>query len=414
MVARCTPLFAVDCAPYIDAPVIVAVVGGFTALLAGIIALTQNDLKRVLAYSTISQLGYMFLALGTGSVVGILAGMFHLFTHAFFKALLFLGAGSVMHAMGGVIDIRKFGGLRRLMPWTFWTFLAGSLALAGVWPLAGFFSKDAVIASVYELGISDGPYAMAFQWLTYVAFFTAFLTSVYTFRAFWMTFYGAERIPPDAGHHAHESPAVMTVPLVVLAICAMFVGWAFGQPGDLDHGFASVVASAPSLAVMEERVDVANNKRPAATGEHGAMEHAGAEAAHVDHERIHGRVATISLSLALLGIGISAFLFQGDRREVNALARLPVFKQLYELSYGKFFFDQIYTLLVVWPGLVLAEICYFLDRYFVDGLVNAVGRLPGAVGRVLRGMQAGMIGLYALLMLLGLLTLLGSAVWQTW
>ena len=146
LVARCTPLYAA--APY--AQEVVATIGGFTALLAALIALTQTDLKRILAYSTVSQLGYMFLALGTGSQLGVTAGMFHLFTHAFFKALLFLGAGSVMHAMGGVIDIRQFGGLRRKLPITHWTFLFGCLALSGIFPFAGFWSKDAILAAVAE------------------------------------------------------------------------------------------------------------------------------------------------------------------------------------------------------------------------------------------------------------------------
>ena len=149
MVARCTPLFAASA----DARHVVAAIGGFTALLAALIAVSQTDLKRILAYSTISQLGYMFLALGAGTLAGISAGMFHLVTHAFFKALLFLGAGSVMHAMGGVIDIRQLGGLRRRLPTTHWTFLFGCLALAGIFPFAGFWSKDAILAAVRQAGI---------------------------------------------------------------------------------------------------------------------------------------------------------------------------------------------------------------------------------------------------------------------
>ena len=158
MVARCTPLFMASAGtPWftiggspVNAQMIVAAIGGFTAIWPASIAMTQTDLKRVLAYSTISQLGYMFLGLGTGTLAGITAGMFHLFTHAFFKALLFLGAGSVMHAMGGVIDMRRFGGLRRLMPITAWTFLFGCLALAGLFPFAGFWSKDAILAAVHD------------------------------------------------------------------------------------------------------------------------------------------------------------------------------------------------------------------------------------------------------------------------
>jgi NADH-quinone oxidoreductase subunit L len=213
MVARCSPLFAAS--P--DAQLVVAAIGGFTALLAALIALTQFDLKRVLAYSTISQLGYMFLALGAGTFAGVTAGMYHLFAHAFFKALLFLGAGSVMHAMGGVIDMRQFGGLRRLMPYTHWTFFIGCLALAGIPPLAGFWSKDAVLAAVHER-MHDH---VVYEWLYYGALLTAFLTAFYTFRAFALTFYGPLRVPAAAADHAHESPPVMTLPLVVLP-CAPF------------------------------------------------------------------------------------------------------------------------------------------------------------------------------------------------
>src|SRR5262249_37024508 len=184
MVTRCMPLFMQS--P--DAQHVVAAVGCATAALGGLIAMTQTDLKRVLAYSTISQLGYMFLGLGVATLAGITSGMFHLFTHAFFKALLFLAAGSVMHAMGGVIDMGRFGGLRHLMPKTHVTFLFGALALAGVIPFAGFWSKDAIIAAAHEKGAHD-VWFEAFYW---VATIVAFLTAVYTFRAFFLSFYGEE------------------------------------------------------------------------------------------------------------------------------------------------------------------------------------------------------------------------------
>jgi NADH-quinone oxidoreductase subunit L len=258
MVVRFSPLFLAAPA----ALVVVAAIGGFTALLAGLIALTQNDLKRVLAYSTISQLGFMFLAVGTGSLAGITAGMFHLLTHAFFKALLFLGAGSVMHAMGNVIDMRQFGGLRRLMPITHWTFLIGCLALSGIFPLAGFWSKDAVLGAVHdkihelehqqqESEFSAGQPSTAavmlvseasrpdathqepspasflkiYKLLYWVAVAAAFLTAFYTGRAYFMTFWGPLRIPQEAGNHAHESPFVMTIPLSVLALCRRWSVW---------------------------------------------------------------------------------------------------------------------------------------------------------------------------------------------
>ncbi|HEX5272016.1 MAG TPA: NADH-quinone oxidoreductase subunit L, partial [Gemmataceae bacterium] len=221
LVARCSPLFF----RVPGAQLTVACIGCFTALLGALIALTQNDLKRVLAYSTISQLGYMFLGLGTGAVT---AGVFHLFTHAFFKALLFLAAGSVMHAMGGVIDMRRFSGLKKILPTTHWTFLAGALALAGLPGLSGFWSKDEIIGGtlVAAEGGMPGHYGAAIYWVLLVAsVVTAFVTAFYTMRAYAMTFLGAERIPEEAGHHAHESPPAMTVPLVVLAVGAVAAGF---------------------------------------------------------------------------------------------------------------------------------------------------------------------------------------------
>ena len=191
MLARCAPLLLAT----VDGQMAVALIGGFTALLGGLIALTQTDLKRILAYSTISQLGYMFLGLGTGTVLGATAGMFHLFTHAFFKALLFLGAGSVMHAMGGVVDIRRFGGLRRILPVTHATFLVGCLALSGFPLLSGFFSKDLILVAVHERAAESGSTGL-YQWLYWSAALTALLTAFYTFRAFFSTFYGQKQIPP--------------------------------------------------------------------------------------------------------------------------------------------------------------------------------------------------------------------------
>ena len=185
MVARCMPLFAAS--P--DAQYAVAAIGGITALLGGIIAITQTDLKRILAYSTISHLGYMFVALGTGTLAGATAGMFHLMTHAFFKALLFLGAGSVMHAMGGVIDIRRLGGLRRRMPVTHWTFLVGCLAIAGVVPLAGFWSKDAILVALRQRSGqtgADGLYGI----LLSTTMLGVLLIDFYMFRPYFLTFFG--------------------------------------------------------------------------------------------------------------------------------------------------------------------------------------------------------------------------------
>ena len=278
LVARCTPLYAAS--PY--AQEVVSTIGGFTALLAALIALTQTDLKRILAYSTVSQLGYMFLALGTGSQLGVTAGMFHLFTHAFFKALLFLGAGSVMHAMGGVIDIRQFGGLRRRMPTTHWTFLFGCLALSGIIPFAGFWSKDAILAAVAEK--ASEAQGSIYGYLYYAGTITAFLTAFYTFRAYFLTFHGEERIPKEAGHHAHESPRGHDRPA--------------GDPGDRRAGGGGLFPMDGRFS-RPRRIPHANaGADRAANGSRGGT----------GHGPSHLTVALISTAVALAGIGL-AWLF---------------------------------------------------------------------------------------------------------
>jgi NADH-quinone oxidoreductase subunit L len=381
MVARCTPLFLA--AP--EASHVVAAIGGFTALLAALIAVTQTDLKRVLAYSTISQLGYMFLGLGTASLAGITAGMFHLFTHTFFKALLFLGAGSVMHAMGGVIDMRSFGGLRRKLPITHWTFFIGSLALAGVVPLSGFWSKDEVLAAVLDKAIAAGDtsasdaaaagIATLYRTLYWGALFTAGLTAFYTFRAFFWTFYGEERIPPEAGHHAHESPPSMTGPLAVLAVLSAFVGWWFA----MTHGFAQLLNLTPSLA-------------------YGPL-----QPEHAPHGG-HLTVAAVSTLIACGGILLAGYMYCGDRSEARTLARLLA--PAYRLSYGKFYIDAIYNALVVLPLRGLAVVSYWIDRYVIDAIVNLCGYVPLMFGSLLRPLQNGVVPFYALVMVLGMLVLL--------
>jgi len=375
MITRSTPLFMVSA----EAQAVVAVIGGVTALMAAIIAMTQTDLKRILAYSTISQLGYMFLGLGAGTLAGITAGMFHLFTHAFFKALLFLGAGSVMHAMGGVIDIRQFGGLRHRLPQTHWTFLCGSLALTGFPLAAGFYSKDAIITGVYDQALHGGPHADLYRFLFYAAVGTALLTAIYTFRAFFLTFYGEEKIPAQAGGHAHESPLSMTGPLWVLAALAVGAGWIFVD------AFPALLRRTPQLSYAVVQ----------------ATAHA-----HAAHGGSHAVVAALSSVAALGGLGIAAYFYLGDPSQVDRLTRwlLPA----YWLSHGKFFFDSLYQLLVVWPAMGFAGLCAWLDNHLVDGLVNRCGRIPVRIGAVLRNLQTGVVPMYAVLMGLGLLALLGS------
>lgn len=369
MVARCMPLFAAS----VEALHIVAGIGAFTALLAALIALTQTDLKRVLAYSTISQLGYMFLGLGVGGLIGSTAAMFHLFTHAFFKSLLFLGAGSVMHAMGGVIDIDRFGGLRRRLPWTHWTFLAGCLALAGVFPFAGFFSKDQILAVVHERGTANH----FFEILYYVGLFTAFLTAFYTFRIFFRTFYGTEVIPNEARGHVHEAPPTMLIPLGVLAVASLVAGALFSW-GDM---FGDFLAHTPALAY--------------AAGEHAEPSGDGG----------HLMVALQSTGLVLAGIGLAAVFYLTGGGPARAMVKATKAVRLYGLSYRKFFLDELYTIAVVLPLWGLAYLCAFFDRATIDRLVDGIGNLPKATGSALRTLQGGLVPYYAAAMVLGMIVL---------
>lgn len=413
MVARCMPLFEA-------APIALAVIGGtagFTALLAAFIALTQNDLKRILAYSTISQLGYMFLGLSVGGLVGAAAGMFHLFTHAFFKALLFLGAGSVMHAMGGVIDLERIGGLRRRLPWTYAVFLVGCLALAGVFPLAGFFSKDQVLVALYEC--KGG---LVYRWLFYAGLAGALMTAFYTFRAFFRTFHGQELVPVEAGRHAHESPWIMLGPLVVLAAASVAVGPVFGPTG----WFEGFLSKTPGLAAAAEHAphalaETAHDAHALApTGQdahalsagHGAHALAAGQITHTltaGHDA-HTLVAVWSTLAALAGIGGAMLLYLGPAAPLQAAVAAARTLGLYALSYRKVFFDELYGLVLVRPLRGLAAFAAWLDRYVIDCLADLVGLIPQAAGALLRDVQTGFIPWYASAMMLGVLALLAALV----
>jgi NADH-quinone oxidoreductase subunit L len=396
LLARCSPLWIV--AP--DAQVVVAVVGGVTALVAAIIAVAQNDLKRILAYSTISQLGYMFLAMGAGTMLGVAAGMFHLITHAFFKALLFLAAGSVMHAMGGVVDLTQLGGLRRRLPITHWTFLIGALALAGIAPLAGFWSKDAILAAVWDRAAA-GNAATLFHVLYWAGLLTAGITAFYAFRAFFRTFYGEERIPSGAGLHAHESPRTMTIPLVLLAIGTIDIGMQLEFVTPLE----SFLKQTPSLACLERHAV----GTPVATGGGAAK----AVADHAISKRPEPRAmapntAVLGTAVGVSGIGLAWLLYWGApgmRPRLSVVMRLLGLKSLSE---GKFFFDPVYQMLIVWPMEGIAQLCAWTDRVVLDGLVDWVGKIPVALGASLRSLQGGLTPFYALAMLLGLLVMLGA------
>jgi NADH-quinone oxidoreductase subunit L len=380
LVARSMPIFLAAPAWVLA---VVAAIGAFTALLAALIALTQNDLKRVLAYSTISQLGYMFLALGSGSTQGLVllavtAAIFHLFTHAFFKALLFLSAGSVMHAMGNVIDMRRFAGLRHVLPTTHLTFLCGALALAGFPLLSGFWSKDEILSVAYEA--SKHGYGNLYMVLFVSAMVTAGLTAFYTFRAYFLTFWGEVQLPPEAGEHAHESPAVMTVPLQILAVFALAIGFFVYQT----HWLAGLLEL--------HWLPAAFAPRPLTPQPH-----------HVNLIIMLGGTL-----FALGGIAVAWWMYVGRIGLADRLARAV--QGLYQLSLNKFHVDEIYYALIVRPLAGFAGMCRGIDTYIVDSLVDLTASVPRLVGLVLRPIQNGLVQFYALAMVLGLAVFLGALV----
>jgi NADH-quinone oxidoreductase subunit L len=368
MVARCMPLF-------VHAPaalLVVSGIGAITALLAALIAITQYDLKRVLAYSTVSQLGYMFMALGAGAAgpetatLAATAAMFHLFTHAFFKALLFLSAGSVMHSMGDVIDMRRFGGLRKVLPITHWTYLAGTLALAGLPVFSGFWSKDDILAVLQEASHHEKHRAY-FYAIFGVAAFTALVTAFYSFRAYFLTFWGDERCPEEAGHHPHDAPPVMAWPLRVLAACALFIGFVVGP---MTHWFAETLHHAFGLVEVES---------------HG----------------FHLGLAVVSAAIALGGLAIAWWFYVLLPQLPGEVAK--TFSPLYQLSLNKFYLDELYWAVIVSPMRALAWLSDWMDRRIIDPAVDAVATIPRGLSRMPRWLHNGLVPSYALVMWAGLI-----------
>ncbi len=391
MVVRCGPIF-------VESPLamaVVASVGAATALFAATIALVQYDMKRILAYSTISQLGYMFLGVG---VFAADSAIFHLFTHAFFKALLFLGAGSVMHAMGGVIDVRKFGGLRRVLPVTCATFVIGSLALAGFPLLSGFFSKDEIIHAAFEQHMVLG----------LIGLVTAVLTAFYTFRMVFMAFAGKERIPE--GVHAHESGRWMLTPLVLLAIGAIGAGY-FGVHKVQSGGFAGIIEPHGGFHHFLEPVvePFARAKDPhqqvvGAVDTHGPVAEAG-EPASGDHTLMY-----VSGALAIFGI-LAAYGLYVRRPTVPAAIRDRV-PQLFDVLHNKYYVDEINDATIVKPLRRTGDLMFGTDRFVVDGLVWAVTAVPRAAGMLFRGLQTGAMQGYGVTMTAGMIVIV-LIVWLT-
>jgi NADH-quinone oxidoreductase subunit L len=377
MVARSNILYAL--AP--TSLLVVAIVGGLTALFAATIGLAQNDIKKVLAYSTVSQLGYMFLACGAGAFC---AGIFHLMTHAFFKALLFLGSGSVIHAMhhhyhhhndhhSDAQDMRNMGGLKNRMPVTFWTFLIATLAISGVPGLSGFFSKDEILWKTFT--------AEHFA-LYFIALITAGITAFYMFRLVYMTFYGKFRAG-ETDEHIKESPSTMTFPLSILAVLAIIGGY-IGVPHILGGGNQFENFLAP---VFEE-------------GEH-LLAHYGEHSANVEM----GLMA-LSVAVALIGIYLS---YQFYRKRTDIPTKLVAkYKELHRVVYNKYYIDEIYNALVVNPLVKLSEFTdSFFDTKIVDGSVNGVATVFRNFSEVYRKIQTGLVQNYALMMTIGVAVILG-------
>jgi len=422
MVARLIPVFQLS--PY--ALPTVATVGGVTALFAGTIALCQYDLKKVFAYSTVSQLGYMFLGVGALSTYG---GIFHLFTHAFFKALLFLTAGSVMHALAGQLDLRAMSGLRHKMPVTCWLMFAGCLALAGFPFTAGFFSKDTILAEAMVRGTGEHGSTLFF-WLAIMGLATAFLTAFYTFRLWFRVFMGPEHFEmgDDHGHapegdddahgddhgHAHEPHEMpwwpMNAPLAVLAAGAIFAGMFFGgwMENSIDHSTANptaahtVVQAAPAYQIITVENPVSQDMHATTEASHEAE--AGQAGGHDDHEAhrahgIHVLFMWISSFIALLGIGLAGYFHWLNRPLTDQIAKK--FGIIVEVLYNKYYVDEFYDLVLVRPLRGLGHLFYLFDQFVINGLVMTVGHLPRLVGWSVRPTQHGRLQGYGLGMVLG-------------
>jgi NADH-quinone oxidoreductase subunit L len=427
MIARCAQIFIL--AP--TALMVVAIVGALTALYAATIGLLQNDIKKVLAYSTISQLGYMFIAVGVASFA---AGIFHLMTHSFFKACLFLGSGSVIHAMSGEQDMRKMGALRKHMPWTFWTFLISTMAIAGFPPLSGFFSKDEILWKAFS-----GEHGHPLIWL--VGAIAAGLTAFYMFRLVFMTFFGKSRVAPEAAHHLHESPKTMTMPLAILAFLALFGGF-IGMPHifGVENKFEKWLEPAIHVTVPVHAEKFAS----AAPGGHETVSD---ETINSEHDTGHGEVDVhaagtngnaglewlmmiVSVIIALAGFLVAFIMYIKSPHLPGKLAQKA--KGLYNVVYNKYFVDEIYQATAIegtyktsrffswfdgkvidgvvnFTGgftLLISQIDNLIDKYIVDGLVNGLGAVTRFFGGKIRLIQTGNLQNYIFYVFYGTLLII--------
>jgi NADH-quinone oxidoreductase subunit L len=380
MVARMNPVFSR--API--AMLVVAIVGALTAFYAATIGLLQTDIKKVLAYSTVSQLGYMFLGCGVGAYA---AGVFHLMTHAFFKGLLFLAAGSVIHAMGGEQDMRNMGGLRKQIPITYWTMLIGTIAIAGIPGFAGFFSKDEILDAA-----GSGPHKNLILWL--LGLIGAGLTSFYMFRLIFLTFFGEERFDHHKVH-VHESPSNMTVPLIVLAFLSIFGGWVAAPHlmGGTEHFEAFLhpvfAAYAPENAGVEQNASLA--------GSAGAS---GEIAANPGLELLHA-ITGPAVIVAVIGLALAWWFYIRKPELPEKLERsMP---GVYNLIYNKYWVDEIYNGLFVVPLLFISRylLWHLVDEGVINGIVNGSASTARGMGGKLRELQSGNARSYATWVVLG-------------
>jgi NADH-quinone oxidoreductase subunit L len=340
---------------------LVATIGAVTALFAATIAIVQPDIKKVLAYSTISQLGYMFLGVGSGAYA---SGIFHVMTHAFFKGLLFLCAGSVIHALGGEQDMNKMGGLRRRLPITFWTMFIATLAIAAVPPFSGYFSKDLILEAAYDSGHS---------WLWFLGVITAGLTSFYMFRLIFMTFFGESRVDSEKEHHLHESPAVMTIPLIVLAILAMVGGWV-NLPEGLLWGNAFVRFLTPAVGAFKPIVEASPSS-----------------------------LSLVASIASALGIAL-AYLFYLRLPGVPMILAWRL-QDLYNLLLNKYYIDQLYNFIVTRPLFWVSNnvLNRAIDSFAIDGAADGAGLAVQTSGQIARRAETGNVQHYAFVYLLGAL-----------
>jgi NADH-quinone oxidoreductase subunit L len=364
---------------------VVAIIGTATALVAGTIGLVQNDIKKVLAYSTVSQLGYMFLAMGVGAYG---AGIFHLYTHAFFKALLFLGSGAVIHALAGEQDMRKMGGLRTDLPITYWTFVIGAIAIAGVPPLAGFYSKDEILWKSFSSGHT---------WLWAVGLLTALLTACYMFRLVFMTFHGHranqnhENLsnhsnPSNHSNHLHDAPLPMAIALVVLAIGSILAGWV-GRGGRFER-FLEPSFGAAATGTVRLQADLA------------------------PEGNLETTLMFVSIAVAIAGIGLAAYYFLKNRAAADRLAEN--FSGVHRVLEHKYYVDEIYDAAVVQPIQIVSDdgLWKGVDIGVIDRTVNGVGQVVGGASEVLRLFQTGSVRVYAASAFLGVVVVLGYYLWR--